>query len=283
MVALLVKTSVREPQLGHAGDSDAQDRGEVPLTPSRYWLNQVSLLCFPGTARSGELAQLVTDLSSTVGSRIDLRPTTIMAGDLYDLPLRAAFGIQRLPSLVITGPWPKPLFSALYPRFELPAYCAIDDEEIIHDLGRLTKQAENLVKIFAGATTQEIKNVLHTRRFRMLVWKASSRSGDTIEYITDLTARFGLGSHSVLLAFDDRGWTAEVDPNQMADSGVLERPASELPSDPVADGLDAWADDGGAANPRVDVQLRLPAAIRAPGKRTRRFSIVGQIEGPARV
>jgi hypothetical protein len=272
-----VSTGVHEP-LPLAADSDAQNRGGAPLQPSRYWLNQVSLLSFPAEARADTLAQVVSNLERTLGSRIELRSTTIQAGDPYDRPLQAAFGIQRLPALVISGPWPKPLPSALSPGFEAPAYCAIDDEDVVHDVDLLTKHAEDLVKIFAAANTQEMGSVLRTRRFRMLVWKAESRSGDTIDYITDLTARFGLGPESLLLAFDDRGWTTEVEPRQTDVSLIRDQPAGERLSDYTGDGLDTWADDGGAASPGVDGQPK-----ESMGKSPRSYRVVGQHTESARV
>jgi len=283
MVALLVKTGVREARPLDADGSNAPNRGGAPLRPSRYWLNQVSLLCFPGEGHADELAQVVSNLERTLGSRIDLRPTTIQAGDPNDHPLQAAFGIQRLPALVISGPWPNPLADALHPGFGAPAYCAIDDEDVVHDVELLTKQAENLIKIFAAANTQEIESVLRTRRFRMLVWKAESRSGDTIDYIMDLTARFGLGSQSLPLAFDDCGWTTEVQPRQPVVSKVLNRAPEEPLLDPAGDGLDRWADDGGAGKPQDDVQPDDPGMVRATGKSPRSSRVVGKLADSARV
>lgn len=282
MVALLVKTDIREPRRLDTDDRDASNRGDARLRPSRYRLNHVCLLCFPGKTHADELAQVVSNLERTLGSRIDLRPTTIQAGDPHDHALRAAFGITRLPALVVSGPWQKPLGSVLDPGFEGPAYCALDDDDIVHDVGRLTQQAENLVRIFAAANTQDIQTVLRTRRFRMLVWKAESRSGDTIDYITDLTARFGLGSESVLLAFDDHGWTMELEPSRLVATKIPDAHVSEPLSDPTVDGLDTWADDGGAGNPPGDLNPGDSGAGRALGKRPRRFSVTGRLAAPAR-
>lgn len=282
-MALLVKTGIRDARPLDAHEGEAPNREHAPLRPSRDWLNEVSLLSFPGQGHLDELAQVVSNLERALGSRIDLRPTTIQAGDPSDRPLQRAFGIQRLPALVIAGPWPKPLASVLDAGFEAPAYCAIDDEHVVHDVARLTKQAEILVKIFAATNTQEIESVLRTHRFRMLVWKAESRSGDTIDYIVDLTARFGLGSESLLLAFDDRGWTTEVEPRQPVVSTVPDQPASEGLSDPAEDGLDSWADDGGAANPRVDVQPSDSGAVRKTGQSPRSYRVVGKLAESAHV
>jgi hypothetical protein len=280
MVAPLVNTEIRDAWPLAADESDAANQGHAPLRPSRYWLNEVSLVGFPGKAHADEVAQVMSNLASTLGSRIALRPTTISSGDPSDHTLRAAFGIQHVPALVICGPTPNPLASAVDPVFEAPAYCAIDNEDVVLDVERLTKQAKNLVRIFAAASTEEIESVLRTRRFRMLVWKAESRSGDTIDYITDLTARFGLGSESLLLAFDDRGWTTEGEPRHTVTSMVPDRPASERLADPAADGLDTWADDGGAASPRVDVQ---PSAMRETGKGPRSYRVVRKRPESARV
>jgi hypothetical protein len=275
VVALLVKTGVREARPLDAAKSGASNGENAPLQPSRYRLNQVTLLHFPGEAHADNPPQVVSNVKHTLGSRIELRPMTISARDLDDHSLQAAFGVRRLPALVIAGQWTTSLESARSPGFEAPAYCAIDDEDLLQDIERLTRQAENLVKIFAAASVQEIQNVLRTRRFRVLVWKAESRSGDTIDYITNLTARFGLGHKSLLLAFDDSGWTTEVEPGQSAVSIVFD-PASELLADPSVDGLDTWADDGGAWFPPVDAEPRDCVAVRATGKRPRRSRVVGQ-------
>jgi hypothetical protein len=142
---------------------------------------------------------------------IELRTTLVAAEDPDSLRLQTAFHIRWLPSLVVFYPWSDLSNEPLNPPSTLPAYCVVDDVAMLQGLATSGSQVSNLLQMFAGATAKELETTLRTRRFRMLVWQASARSGVPIAYLQNLNARFGSGAGQLQLSFDDRGWPTEPD------------------------------------------------------------------------
>ena len=246
-------------------DEEDTPCGDAPLTPSRDHLNQVSVRYFPDARRSLDLTEALSGLHSD--GHFVLDAATVGQGQPDREVLRAAFEIRGLPSLVVCGHVPGALAIALTHPKDVRGYGVIDDDAALRDAERLSGLLENLSALLAAASSGEMRSTLRTRRFRKLVWTASSRSGRPIDYLTKLRIRFGVGSTSALFSFDDAGWAKAAAPQQAGDLGGDA-------SFGAPDSVDTWEDDGGAGDPmarsdrieaeavkRVDTRRR-PVIIR---------------------
>ena len=203
-----------------------------PVWPLRH----VVAYSFPDAAVPGKETQQVLDgIKSAHEGTIDLRTTTLAAGSLDYLRLRAAFGIRQLPALVISKPWWGWATDGPATPVAMPPYCVVEDPRVFQDPQRMRSELEALILVFAAAKSTEIETALRTRRFRMLVWNAAAHLDQGIGYIAGITVRFVVGSTSVVLRFDARGWSVEED----------DRPNRASASDTTAEAISEMINEGG--------------------------------------
>ncbi len=136
-------------------ERDRDLRAEGPRTPSRDSLNNVSLMGFSTAAAWPDFAQLVDDVKRRIGPGVDLQVRALTGNDQDDLRLQTAFSNQRSPALVVASAWDKAPSSDVFREFETPPYCALEDDDLIKDLPRLSALVVSLVEVFAAITAME--------------------------------------------------------------------------------------------------------------------------------
>jgi hypothetical protein len=183
----------------------------VPSIPSRSNLRPMAVLGFPGVTNTKvDLGPVMTELGVQPEGGTEVYTQMISVDDADGLRLRECFGIGDLPSLVISAHAGAMPLLQFHQGLERPSFCVIDEVSIGHDGTRLATTTRNLAEVLGACTSEELDIAVRNRAFRMLVWKASARSGKALRYIADINIRFGTGAGSTALIFDEAGWATDI-------------------------------------------------------------------------
>lgn len=166
------------------------------------------LLYFPSSrASAATFPELLQDIRRETTAQVELAITTIAEDDPGGIQRQAAFRIERRPAIMVARLWPGEASREPVERGDLLAFGILEEQAIWQDPPRLIAAVANLVRVFASSTPREMEAALRNRRFRMLVWQASARSGEALAYFTDLQLSLGVRGIELSLAFDADGWS----------------------------------------------------------------------------
>ena len=206
------RSTIRRPRPARAGDHiPAVFANSVPSVPSRTNLRPMAVLGFPGVKQAqADIGPVMTELGIQPEGGTVVYTRMISIDDADDLCLRESFGIDDLPALVISEHTDAVPLLQFHQGPERPSFCVVDDVSIGQPGTRLATTTRNLAEVLGACTSEELDVAVRNRTFRMLVWKASARSGKALRYITNIHIRLGTGAGSVALSFDDAGWATDA-------------------------------------------------------------------------